>query len=110
MTRNWTSTIASLREPLEEIPARLAEDAARLRNAVQPFLTQRRRRGMSPTAMTALAIGAFAIGALAIGYVAIGGLSVGRARISRLQVDNLVVRRRRRQHIPDPVTEEEIWN
>lgn len=108
MARNWTSTLASLREPLEEIPARLAEDATRLRNAVQPFLTPR-RRGMSPQAMTALAIGALAIGAFAIGYLAIGGMSVGRARISRLQVDNLVVRRRRRQHFPDPVTEEEIW-
>lgn len=108
MTRRpWISDMASrVREPLEDIPARLAQDATRLRNAVQPFL-QPKRRTLSPAAMSALAIGALAVGALAIGYLAIGGMSVGRARIGRLQVDNLVLRRRR--YYPAPETEEDIW-
>ena len=107
MTRqSWTSTLSSLREPLEDIPARLAEDAARLRNAVQPLL-RKKRRPLPPTMVTALAVGAFAIGVIAIGYLAIGGMSVGRARIGRLQVDSLVVRRRRPYPRPEP--EEEIW-
>ena len=76
----WISTFASrVKEPLEDIPARLAEDATRLRNAVQPLLRAKPRK-LSPAAMSALAIGALAIGALAIGFVAIGGMSVGRAR------------------------------
>jgi hypothetical protein len=103
----WISTFASrVKEPLEDIPARLAEDATRLRNAVQPLLRAKPRK-LSPAAMSALAIGALAIGALAIGFVAIGGMSVGRARIGRLQVDNLILRRRRR--FPDPEAEEDIW-
>jgi hypothetical protein len=104
MTR-WTSTMATrLREPLEDVPERLARGGNMIRSAARDLAHRPRPRAIP---IGAIALGALAIGALAIGFIAIGGLSVGRARIGRLQVDNLIVRRRRR--LPDPEPEEEIW-
>lgn len=104
MTR-WNSTMATrLREPLEDVPQRLARSGVAIRRAARDLVAPPRRRAIP---VGAIALGALAIGALTIGFIAIGGLSIGKARIGRLQVDNLVVRRRRR--LPEPEGEEEIW-
>lgn len=95
-----------LREPLEDVPERLARGSEMIRSAARELTGRRKPRAIP---IGAIAIGALAIGALAIGFVAIGGLSVGRARIGRLQVDEFIIGRRKRRRLPDPETEEEIW-
>jgi hypothetical protein len=97
-----------LREPLEDVPQRLARGSEMIRSAARELTGGRPKPRAIP--IGAIALGALAIGALAIGFVAIGGLSVGRARIGRLQVDEFIIGRRRRRRLPDPETEEEIWN
>jgi hypothetical protein len=104
----WTSTMAARpRELLEDVPERLARGSEMIRNAAREITGRPRPRAFP---IGAIALGALAIGALAIGFIAIGGLSVGRARIGRLHVDEFIIGRRRRRRLPDPETEEEIWN